>query len=78
MSETKLVTILTPTYNRRCELERLYNSLCIQSKKDFVWFVVDDGSTDETCTFVNNLSSSDFETHPRKIVVAGQIRNLDN
>lgn len=61
MSETKLVTILTPTYNRRCELERLYNSLCIQSKKDFVWFVVDDGSTDETCTFVNNLSSSDFE-----------------
>ena len=43
------ITILTPTYNRRCELERLYESLVHQNNKDFEWLIVDDGSTDDTC-----------------------------
>lgn len=45
--ETKL-TIFTPTYNRAYILPKLYNSLMNQSNKEFIWLVVDDGSTDET------------------------------
>ena len=44
----KLVTILTPTYNRSYCLDRLYKSLCIQTSSDFEWVIVDDGSTDDT------------------------------
>ncbi len=42
------LTIFTPTYNRANTLKRLYSSLCIQTVKDFIWLVVDDGSTDNT------------------------------
>lgn len=42
------VTVLTPAYNRKAKLERLYASLCAQTCRDFCWLVVDDGSTDGT------------------------------
>lgn len=42
------ITILTPVYNRKELLTRLYESLCHQTKKDFEWLVIDDGSTDGT------------------------------
>ncbi len=44
----KTITILTPTYNRRNYLGKLYESLCGQTCMDFCWLVVDDGSTDGT------------------------------
>lgn len=44
----KTITVFTPTYNRAYVLPRLYESLCRQSSKDFVWLIVDDGSTDNT------------------------------
>lgn len=44
----KTITIFTPTYNRANLLPRLYESLCRQSSKDFLWLVIDDGSTDNT------------------------------
>ena len=44
----KKLTIFTPTYNRAYCLPELYESLLVQNKEDFVWMVVDDGSTDET------------------------------
>jgi len=43
-----LLTIFTPTYNRAYILPRCYQSLCRQTCKDFIWLVVDDGSTDNT------------------------------
>ena len=46
--ETFSITILTPTYNRKNELRKLYDSLKKQSLKSFEWLIVDDGSTDET------------------------------
>ncbi|WP_343290735.1 glycosyltransferase family 2 protein [Turicibacter bilis] len=49
--EAKL-TIFTPTYNRAYILPKLYNSLLNQSNKEFIWLVVDDGSTDETESLV--------------------------
>lgn len=43
-----ILTIYTPTYNREKLLPRLYNSLCKQTKKDFEWLIIDDGSSDNT------------------------------
>jgi glycosyltransferase involved in cell wall biosynthesis len=42
------LTIFTPTYNRAYCIQNLYNSLVQQTIRDFVWLVVDDGSTDNT------------------------------
>ena len=43
-----MITVFTPTYNRAYIIGQLYESLCHQSKLDFEWLVVDDGSTDNT------------------------------
>lgn len=48
----ELITIFTPTYNRANLLPVLYKSLCKQEKKNFIWLVVDDGSTDNTCDLI--------------------------
>ena len=47
MKEIKL-TYFTPTYNRANLLSILYQTLCKQTNKNFIWLVVDDGSTDNT------------------------------
>lgn len=43
-----MLTIFTPTYNRAYILPRLYKSLCSQENRNFIWLIVDDGSTDNT------------------------------
>lgn len=48
MKMDALLTILTPTYNRGECLEKLYESLKRQINKSFIWYIVDDGSTDRT------------------------------
>lgn len=48
----KTLTIFTPAYNRAHTLPRTYHSLCRQTCKDFEWLVIDDGSTDNTKTLV--------------------------
>ena len=42
------ITILTPTYNRADRLPHLYTSLLKQHNTDFIWMIIDDGSTDNT------------------------------
>lgn len=51
------VTVLTPSYNREYSLKRLYNSLVNQTKKNFEWMIVDDGSTDNTEQLINKFVS---------------------
>lgn len=48
------LSILTPTYNRASLLPRLYNSLIKQSNQNFTWYVVDDGSSDDTRDVINS------------------------
>lgn len=48
----KLLTIFTPAYNRAHTIGRTYQSLLNQSCKDFLWLIVDDGSTDGTKNLV--------------------------
>ena len=43
-----MITIFTPTYNRKKTLPKLYKSLKNQNDKDFEWLIVDDGSSDGT------------------------------
>lgn len=47
MNEIK-ITIFTPTYNRAYTLPILYQSLKRQTDKNFIWFIIDDGSIDNT------------------------------
>lgn len=56
MDTKKTLTIFTPTYNRCETLKVLYESLKKQTTADFIWFVVDDGSTDETKEFLERCA----------------------
>lgn len=47
------LTVFTPTYNRAYCLNKCYDSLKCQTCKDFIWLIVDDGSTDNTKELVN-------------------------
>jgi glycosyltransferase involved in cell wall biosynthesis len=51
-----MLTILTPTYNRAPLLAKLHASLLAQTRHDFTWLVVDDGSTDDTQGLVERLA----------------------
>jgi glycosyltransferase involved in cell wall biosynthesis len=57
MEELKLnptLTVFTPTYNRAYILHLCYKSLISQTSKDFVWLIIDDGSTDKTKELVES------------------------
>ena len=42
------LTVFTPAYNRADLLPRCYESMKRQTNSDFVWMIIDDGSTDNT------------------------------
>ncbi|WP_305369643.1 glycosyltransferase [Photobacterium leiognathi] len=44
----KSLTVFTPTYNRSDLLPVLYESLVKQTSHDFIWLIIDDGSSDNT------------------------------
>jgi len=49
----KFLTVFTPTYNRADLLYKGYQSLKKQRNKNFIWLIVDDGSTDNTYDMVS-------------------------
>lgn len=53
------ITVFTPAYNRAHTLHRIYESLLKQDCKDFVWLIVDDGSTDDTAELVKCWQEND-------------------
>ncbi len=59
MSNNVTITIFTPSYNRAYTLPRLYQSLKIQPCKDFLWLIIDDGSTDNTAELVKSWQAED-------------------
>lgn len=56
-----MITIFTPTYNRKKYLYKLKNSLDRQTDKDFEWVVVDDGSSDGTEDEVKSWKKSNLD-----------------
>lgn len=55
----KKITVFTPTYNRAYCLHHCYESLKRQTSKDFVWLIIDDGSSDRTKELVDNWIAED-------------------
>jgi glycosyltransferase involved in cell wall biosynthesis len=50
----KKLTVFTPTYDRAYCLGNCYTSLKKQTSKDFIWLIIDDGSTDKTKELVSS------------------------
>jgi glycosyltransferase involved in cell wall biosynthesis len=50
-----MITVFTPSYNRKDELKKLYKSLLNQDTDNFEWLIVDDGSVDNTKDYINKL-----------------------
>lgn len=48
----EILTVFTPAYNRAHTLTRTYKSLLKQDCKDFIWLIIDDGSSDNTADLV--------------------------
>lgn len=57
------ITVFTPAYNRADLLKRCYESMCRQTNKNFIWMIIDDGSTDNTKEVVElwMLNNNGFE-----------------
>lgn len=72
-----MITIFTPTYNRACTLQRLYDSLCNQTCFDFEWLIVDDGSTDKTEDLCSSLYSDKFKVRYYKKENGGKHRAIN-
>lgn len=53
------ITVFTPAYNRAKTLPRTYSSLLKQDCKDFIWLIVDDGSSDETSALVKRWQQAE-------------------
>ena len=53
-----MLTIITPTYNRKNLLNKLYDSLKNQTSHEFEWIIVDDGSSDGTKENVKSIKES--------------------
>jgi len=54
-----LITVFTPTFNRVDFLPKVYSSLKKQEYRDFEWLIVDDGSSDNTETVINDFILED-------------------
>ncbi len=54
MDNKPTLTVFTPTYNRANLLQRGYEAIKRQTCKDFVWLIIDDGSTDNTKEVVDH------------------------
>lgn len=57
------LTVFTPAYNRADLLPRCFESMKRQTIKDFIWMIIDDGSTDDTRSLVEGWMKEplDFE-----------------
>ena len=53
------LTVFTPAYNRDYTLPRTYEYMRMQKNTDFIWLIVDDGSSDNTAELVKQWQSED-------------------
>lgn len=60
MNQDIKITVFTPAYNRAHTLPRTFESLKNQKNKNFIWLIVDDGSTDDTKKLVEEWMNNDY------------------
>ena len=53
------LTVFTPAYNRDYSLPRTYESMKQQKNTDFIWLIVDDGSSDNTAELVRQWQAEE-------------------
>lgn len=53
------LTVFTPAYNRAYTLPRTYESMKQQKNTDFIWLIVDDGSSDNTAELVKQWQTEE-------------------
>ena len=53
------LTVFTPAYNRGYTLPRTYESMKQQRNTDFIWLIVDDGSSDNTAELVRQWQTEE-------------------
>lgn len=59
-----MLAILTPTFNRAYTISKVYESLKKQPRSKFVWYIVDDGSSDNTKDIVDSfIENNDMVIH---------------
>ena len=75
----KKLTVFTPVYNRSKIIMNLFQSLCIQTIKDFEWIIVDDGSEDNIAQVVEKFKEHDagFEIRYFEQVHGGKHRAIN-
>lgn len=72
------ISIFTATYNRAELLKRLYASIKQQNYDDFEWIIIDDGSNDNTETYVRKwIDSSNFSIIYKKVINGGKHRAIN-
>jgi len=49
------ISVFTPTFNRGYIIKNLYDSLLLQTYKEFEWLIIDDGSEDNTEKICNSF-----------------------
>lgn len=60
--QNERITVFTPTYNRANSIHRVYNSLLKQTYKNFLWLIIDDGSSDNTKDIVEEyIKQNEFK-----------------
>lgn len=57
----KPITVFTPAYNRANLLHRCYEGMKSQTSHDFIWMIIDDGSTDNTRRLVEQWIQTEQE-----------------
>ena len=57
------LTVYTATYNRGYILPKAYESLKVQTCKDFEWVIIDDGSTDKTDEIIRKWQIEENDFH---------------
>lgn len=62
-----ILTVFTPAYNRAHTLPRTYASMQRQDCKDFIWLIVDDGSSDNTADLVKEWQQQDNDFEIRYV-----------
>lgn len=66
------ITVIIPTYNRQEHLKRSVNSVLKQSYQNFQLIVVDDGSTDGSAFYIENLA------HPKIKLITQNNRGVSS
>ena len=70
------ISIILPTYNRESTIARSIKSILKQTWQDFELIIVDDGSTDNTCSVVESFSDSRIKYYRQENAGASSARNI--